>query len=543
MNRNSPIYYIAFLACLVLISACRKDKFSPDNDSDNGIVPPTPNEILSKYSESLELELSGSDIETIQTYTNQYPLSATGGNPDIVVNLDKSMGTDLMPAIHQRDWAYAYLGLQYTLVGGLVSGKEDYLDKGLWCFIQAALLNPDEAEHLTNIAFHLNMKDEYQDAKVLLIKAKSLIPDDSVIVMLSNNLAYSYAYLNDYSGAIFEINSALSVWPSNDFLLDKYKLYAKGLANNSNVPSAPMTCNEINPDIEDYYVEIDISKLSENGQSFYAEVLLESFLTYVFEISYVPIAYLPNSLNDDIDLLPELGQLQNKRLECLKNTTSPQDACENCETPYEQGMHILAVNLCNEVINSTYYYHSRCLKLIESNKYHIMALISGNSDITNNDKQLLYQYTENYFLYEISKIWYISTGNLCEAKDFELEYRPHLDCYAFVFPEPELPFGGNLSIWFGIGSFTIDANNGNIELQLGQGWQGSFAWNFKTNTPTIGVGYGLNLDKIIEPGAFIRYTPGKGMVASIDINPGFMFVLPKYQAPSIPIAKLGCFMN
>ncbi|MBN2357555.1 hypothetical protein JXO59_15685, partial [candidate division KSB1 bacterium] len=152
------------------------------------------------------------DVEVVPVVSSaQLPISY-----EVQESKDKS---DFTLQINRRDYGYAACGFYYTLLGGSVAGEKAMLDAGFWCFIKAALLKP-EAEHLTNVGFHLNIKGAYQDALDILLYARTLSSNHSG---LSNNLAHAAAKLGYEGLAIVEEANAYLNSKGNPRLLGKIK--------------------------------------------------------------------------------------------------------------------------------------------------------------------------------------------------------------------------------------------------------------------------------------------------------------------------------
>ncbi len=111
------------------------------------------------------------------------------------------------PVIRSRDWALARVGLAYTLAGAMGEGKAALFDLGYWCFLEAALIAPDEPQHLVNVAFHLNERDRFEAALVVLARALEL---DADLPGALSNQAYAQAGNGDYDAAIRSLLSELA---------------------------------------------------------------------------------------------------------------------------------------------------------------------------------------------------------------------------------------------------------------------------------------------------------------------------------------------
>ena len=111
------------------------------------------------------------------------------------------------PVVRSRDWALARVGLAYTLAGAMGEGKAALFDLGYWCFLEAALIAPDEPQHLVNVAFHLNERERFEAALVVLARALELDPD---LPGALSNQAYAQAGNGDYDAAIRSLLNELA---------------------------------------------------------------------------------------------------------------------------------------------------------------------------------------------------------------------------------------------------------------------------------------------------------------------------------------------
>lgn len=130
-----------------------------------------------------------------------------------------------------RDWAFAAEGFGYTLRGIFVTGEATQLDVGLWCFLQAARLRPDEPEHLVNVAFHLNERAAHADARVLLEHALRLDPE---LPGAHNNLAFAHAGEGALDAAIAHAMQAFAAPEGSEIVAERLS----SLLNRAGQPEA-----------------------------------------------------------------------------------------------------------------------------------------------------------------------------------------------------------------------------------------------------------------------------------------------------------------
>jgi hypothetical protein len=146
-----------------------------------------------------------------------YPSELADDSAGITQSLDEGDGNvNLNYQIQRRDWLYAAYGTEYTLMGAFGEGQAHLLDTGLWSFLQAAILHPEEAEHIANVMFHLNAKGMFQEALQL---GKYAVDNLDAYAGIHNNIAYGKAALGDYLGAVSSSGQALAYAPSNQLFL------------------------------------------------------------------------------------------------------------------------------------------------------------------------------------------------------------------------------------------------------------------------------------------------------------------------------------
>ena len=98
------------------------------------------------------------------------------------------------------------------------------LDVGFWCFLEAALLHPEEPEHLSNVAFYLNERGKSTDARKLLLRALSFDNKNTIVL---NNLAYASAALGDYACAVTHSLAAMGQQQGVLLIAERLRYYAK----------------------------------------------------------------------------------------------------------------------------------------------------------------------------------------------------------------------------------------------------------------------------------------------------------------------------
>lgn len=155
--------------------------------------------ILTRYRDPLADSVRADVRAAVEEYVQQFPVDPSLA-PAIQSSAAPETGEDIFDVDPgRRDWAYAVNGLPFTLAASEPTGGRAWLDLGMWCFLEAALLVPDEPEHLVNVAFHLNVRGEFDDARQLLFYALELDPQH---LAAAENLAYTYEQQQSWACAI-----------------------------------------------------------------------------------------------------------------------------------------------------------------------------------------------------------------------------------------------------------------------------------------------------------------------------------------------------
>ena len=173
--------------------------------------------ILSEWEDRVEGIVPQEGREKIAAGAAAIPLEGEEGLPSLIYEeTETPEGLEIEARPTRRDWYYALTGVLLTHAG-LVEGGERgglLLDTALWCLIQAAKLNP-EAEHYSNIGFHLNLRGEVEQARDVLVYARELAPNQPDT---DNNLAFSYSAMGKPDEALALQQSAARLDPRSDHI-------------------------------------------------------------------------------------------------------------------------------------------------------------------------------------------------------------------------------------------------------------------------------------------------------------------------------------
>lgn len=192
--------------------------------------------LLSSLEAELERKIPADARERIKESANQYPLTADGLPPLVYEEVSTPSGIQVQTKPSRRDWYYALSALLLTQVGLSEEGekRQQVFDTALWCLIQAAKLN-SEAEHYSNIGFHLNLRGEVEKARDVLSFARTL--DDS-LADAYNNLAFSYSAMGKQEEALALQRNAARLAPEDAHIRSRLATMegAEGGANSSPMP-------------------------------------------------------------------------------------------------------------------------------------------------------------------------------------------------------------------------------------------------------------------------------------------------------------------
>lgn len=180
--------------------------------------------LLIQWKERMASSAAQAELAQLTARAERIPLN---NPPDVLpVTFDDSedaKAVGVRPIPNRRDWAYALEGLAFTLLGGTQADMERLLDLGFWSFLQAALLRI-EADHLSNVGFHLNDRAAFTDAVTVLCYARSLDPDHPDV---HNNLAHALAGLGMMENALAEADWAARLQPGVSHFERKAAVYAQ----------------------------------------------------------------------------------------------------------------------------------------------------------------------------------------------------------------------------------------------------------------------------------------------------------------------------
>ncbi len=173
--------------------------------------------ILSKEERRLENLLPKEARDKVDEGARDYPLDADAELPPLIYEeTETDSGLELSGRPTRRDWYYALTGVLLTQAGFLEEGskRDQILDAALWSLIQAAQLKP-EAEHYSNIGFHLNLRGDVEKARDVLAYARSLDPS---LADAHNNLAFSYSALGKPEEALTLQRNAARLAPDDNHI-------------------------------------------------------------------------------------------------------------------------------------------------------------------------------------------------------------------------------------------------------------------------------------------------------------------------------------
>lgn len=515
--------------------------------------------LVEKYLTEISSQLSKTDLESIEDTIKDYPVELQPASEAVTVHAtEEEEENEYTIDIKTQDWAYAAIGIENTLIGGLVDEQEDKLGLGLYCFLQAAALNPDEPEHLSNVAFHLNNNGDYENSKLLLKYA--LILDENYYSARSN-LAYAYAGQENYTYAILEQLKVVSLRPEKHHFLRLAEYYKK--AGLTEASEAVMNAIEGSENVVVAQYPTIIQNLSPNGSSVYEEI--ERLDEDLYEkISAISDSKMPPLLDLQEKILNDWANLiQWAFWECPAEVAftggDSHEICTQCYVPAAQEAFGLISSFHSSAKALLPSFESEAFKELETFTRHAIEKVE-NADLDELERKALLEEVHRRFTVEytirimaprkeVQRVWvgiqaeyYAAMAEGCGEFSVEIPEMEEVNYECETLPI----LCKRWSVWFIVGSASYDPETRNFDLSFGQGVAGKYRYNFARKVSSYGVSLGLNVGKIIQFGIGIFFNPTDGLQSELSagLNPPIPMYIP--DAPtSISISKpiLAAAMN
>ena len=151
------------------------------------------NKILNTSLDSIGQKINTKLKTEIDAYANQFPITGRTRPDSIKFMVDETSQTKKSQFVpDSRNWAYALIGGAYTIFGSGAELREGDLNVGFYCYLKAASFNPKDVSHLSNVAYHIGLKNKHKNALYLLKYAQKHSEDDAVLL---ENMSYNYREL------------------------------------------------------------------------------------------------------------------------------------------------------------------------------------------------------------------------------------------------------------------------------------------------------------------------------------------------------------
>ncbi|NLE59862.1 MAG: hypothetical protein GX616_16035 [Planctomycetes bacterium] len=559
MSRRLISFAVIMLSLSLLGQGCPgpgNDEGKPSTPDNNGAATvPSRSEvitILQEYRDALYPGLPATERQSVEAFVAGYPLEAPSGTQPIEVHSNNAASPTLTAVINRRDWAYAVKGVDYSFVGVFGQGQQDMFDVAFWCFLEASLLQPDETEHLANVAFHLNAREKHLDAKTLLLYARSVRPGSIPVL---HNLAYAYACLGDYHAAITEQLDAVNRCPGVRFLLDRLAAYYELAGMSAEAAFIRNLRDGIDPG--EWPVPEFPMGLSPAGLGVVAELmqLQGAMMSEMVTVQPPPV--------DDLDLLLQYADVNSTETSCTVSVRDQsldrpllereQEICRTCNMPAAVNRYQLDMTAAGRAVTWARSYQRDASPIITRYLGLGMEHIYAASGLSATERVRLLDFWHAQVVTHENNLLHGTQAALTELRRIATEgptqvmgssCMPGVDIEIYHDPECDgIPFCGKFSVWFGVGSVQIDLPSGQIELTFGQGTQIKVGYNLKTKAPLVGLGYGFDLDGLAEVGAFATFDGEKGFSGVLDFGPHGPFALPGVGDTNVPLFNFGAMMN
>ena len=512
--------------------------------------------LLQQYRDEIYPTLPVDKRKEVENFASGYPVEVSGNAEPVVL---QSNGTppQLKAVINRKDWAYAEKGINYTYIGIFAVGQEKMLDVGFWCFLEAALLHPEEPEHLSNVAFYLNERGKSTDARKLLLRALSFDNKNTIVL---NNLAYASAALGDYACAVTHSLAAMGQQQGVSLIAERLRYYAKEGGYDLVAKMAEAILGDLQqmPTLED----VRPKNLSDNGRAVFnqlgeeegkksgAQLKLEEAL----RPQYMAMVKLDNEilylLSDDYGY---------KCVMAGAPWSSERDECMACTVkPFNQAFELSM----NHFVMYKEYYILLYQGYVQIDGEHaaIGMEIIDRASLPPQDQMFLRTYW-SYISLSAMKSHIMQLNDVRQKKPTPVQYFPHYSWVMECLTKPPnggldtlyndartraseclMIFCGNISLSLGFLTVDIGGREGTVEASFGQGLQYTVGWNLKKHLPIYGIGIGVNLDKIVNLGAVLKWGPSSRLNGVVDLGAAIPMVGP-ILPPRLPIAKWDRFGN
>lgn len=514
--------------------------------------------ILTSWRDQIRPTIPGAERQKVEQYIAGFPLDAPAGTEPIDMVLIDGSVQQLEPRVGRRDWAYAVQGVGYTTVGGIIQGRAWMLDVGFWCFLEAALLQPNESEHLGNVGFHLNDRGAYLDARAVLLYARSL---DGHYVPARNNLAHALNRLGEHDAAVSEALRVIALQPAEPSYHERLARYYEdaGKTDAAQAIRTALAGLDALPPIPPFAVPVALSPAGEHIRD-QIENLSGQMYQRGSDIADKYQQELEKPLNEWITEWLEITE--EALFICpMRVGMAGGDAyaiCLNCYLPAAPEAMALGATAYDKTITAVAQFETEAYAALADINYQAWQLVLGAPIAQWERDILLDEAHQEIFLTHYPIIggprqranwrWRLTVSEYQAAMaegcgdapvgDLTVVEQQSATCQVMPFMCREW------RVYFIIGDLGFHPD-GTVSLSLGQGVSGKLEYNFETGHMGIGAGYGFNLGPIAKAEAMVIYRSQTGLAGDVGIKMRTLpiQVTPWSQTPKLKLVKFGAHQN
>lgn len=462
----------------------------------------------------------------IEAYVAGYPVVGNSDQP-LIYTVAGTEGAAWRVEPTRRDWAFAICAWMFTLASNDAASGPAALDAAYWAALEAALAQPEETEHLANVMFHLNVRDEFDAARELAGFALARAPDHPALL---NNLSFAYAGDGEYACAITALIDASVHHGGPDTATRERLDELFSLADLEEAGSAWTGGNAIFPVPQNLFqslgwanVQIAAGEAVDAGQMS-AELIaaLEASLGDPNERASFEQALIPTGT--------PLGRATARFNQCLFSGVATSQC--DCDLPYAEFVADWDQSALAGYVRRQQAYARTATRIHREAMGKRLRAIEAVTGATAEEKSIaattwIVQANSNIAEAARNAEDAIIGGMRSTADNWTHLAQTESSCGGFNFPgRPAGEFGPFTpwSLFFGIGSISMN-QDGTLSLTLGQGLQLLFEYNIPTGQPGLGAGLGVGVGslrlggpKLFSAGAYVMVRPGLNAEAGVKVT-------------------------
>lgn len=542
-NTKLLCYVLPALLFLVGINGCDQGGETDDTTVTREQVL----QILRNWHDQIEPTVSEEERTKVEQYAAGFPEEGQEGIEPVSMEVVDGDNATITPVINRRDWAYAVCGIAYSTMGVIGQGQAAMIDMGFWCFLEAALLQTDESEHLANVAFHLNLHGAFDDARAVLIYARSV---DGGHIAVRNNLAFAYAQLGDYDRAIYEAQIVVAMQPMERAYLERLASYYNdgGYPEAADALKAALEGIQQVPTVDPGIVEPDLSVTGAAIRS-KIEELSDEMRKRGQEILD---QYDPQLETSAMEFMERWSMIaQEMMYECpfavAQEGGDPYAICVECYIPGGEEAFDAGLTFYSDVLHIVSSFECEAYLALSEITWRGLNLV-WNAVLPQNEKQILLGEVHDKIFAEhvdiicgprtmINFYW----GNL--VKDYEAAMAEGCGDAPVEAPEAEIEDTAcklqpalcrNQTIFNFILVSLVKQPDGTYALKLGaSGMDVRLEYNFATGHAGFGVGLGINLGKPLNASASLMFRSKTGVTGGVEVTVASrtLFNIQGYERP------------